>query len=165
MTTMDDWDGVQRNPSRAPRGPGDGERKGLLMSGTYTAYDLSESLQRVAGDLPSQGPVVMCLRAWGRSPDGGGSWEGGFHVVTSGGCHAYVTGWADYTGWGCQDGAYVWCSWRDQNIDYAAATKYGARFGFEPPPLAEWDEQPADLNRWLTAGCPDPWAFSHVEGA
>ena len=62
----------------------------------YTRDDLSECVGRVA--LPS--PLKSILKAWGESPEGGGSWNGGFVAVLESGQFAYISGWADYTGWG-----------------------------------------------------------------
>ena len=32
------------------------------------------------------------------------TWTGGFVLKLKDGRFAYLTGWCDYTGWGCQDG-------------------------------------------------------------
>ncbi len=118
----------------------------MSQEGAYATYDLSESLNRVS--MEGNGVPVEVLRAWGRSPEGGGSWEGGFLLKLSNGKYAYVTGWAYYTGWGCQDGAMVVFS-DVPEIDFNAAQK---QFCFEAPPMTEWDESPADLNLWISNG-------------
>lgn len=118
----------------------------MSQNGTYATYDLSESLDRVSMD--GNGVPVEAIRAWGRSPEGGGSWEGGFLLRLSTEKYAYITGWADYTGWGCQDGALV--AFSDvPEIDFTAVS---AKFCFDVPSISEWDESPADLNMWISNG-------------
>lgn len=49
----------------------------------------------------------------------------------------------DYTGWGCQDGAEL--RYFD---DKPTPSELKGESGSEPD-AAEWDTEPADLNRWL----------------
>lgn len=69
-------------------------------------------------------------------------WSGGFVMELSNGRFAYLSGWCDYTGWGCQDGAEI--------VHAAALTD------LQTPSEETWDENPADLNKWLKEGS-KPW--------
>jgi len=90
--------------------------------------------------LPS--PPVKVHYAYGQvdtdgqcCSDCGGEWSGGFVVELADGQFAHVTGWCDYTGWGCQDGA--------------SFTLHATLGEIEPKPY--WDKEPADLNDNLAA--------------
>lgn len=121
---------------------------------SYALDDFRASLDRV--DLPSK--PVRVVAAWGDVPDreGGtlGDWSGGFVLALESKEFAYVTGWCDYSGWGCQDGADVVLSTNEFNLEEIAEAQ-------DQPWLAKikWDMEPIDLNRWLQAGMPDfnPW--------
>lgn len=106
-----------------------------MEAGEYTTEDLKESLDRV--DLPS--PPVKCLYAFGVSDDG---WEGGFLLGLKDGNYAVLTGWCDYTGWGCQDGAEVaiFNNEVDARNDYHVKERASV----------DGDADPVDLNRWLS---------------
>jgi hypothetical protein len=122
---------------------------------SYTTEDFAESLIRVTPPLD----VEEVMAAWGygdgqgedaghcRWADNGATdWYGGFLLRLADGTFAYLTGWCDYTGWGCQDGIEIrrfateptYDELKASSSDYAPA-----------PEWAEWDIQPADLNRWL----------------
>lgn len=108
----------------------------------YTTYDFSESLDRVSIDVAD---VESVLAAWGDGP-GGSEWSGGFLLkMKSSPPFAYVTGWCDYTGWGCQDGAeiHTFLELPDRS------TLPGPYDGTFISPDAAWDEEPADLNRYV----------------
>lgn len=115
---------------------------------TYTRYDFSESLDR-ATVTPDH--IETVVAAWGNvDRDGaccdacGGEWSGGFLLTLKDGRYAYLTGWCDYTGWGCRDGANV--------------TYYDARPSLEALevfPDDQWDLEPGDLNAWLADGAPN----------
>jgi len=105
----------------------------------YGTFDFTESL-RVAGVELHQ--VEKVLYGWGNVDEQGkccnecgGEWSGGFIFRMKDGRVGKVTGWCDYTGWGCQDGADV--EW----------IKAGA--GLPEIPMGA-DEDPADLNAELT---------------
>lgn len=104
----------------------------------YTLSDLTESLRSANFDVTLLEQVV---RAWGRSPEGYGSWEGGFVLKLCDGRFAYLSGWCDTTGWGCQDGA---------ELTFADSLE-----GLDLPNDVEWDVAPADLNLWIARGCRD----------
>jgi hypothetical protein len=123
---------------------------------SYATHDFEESLRAVRIDPLKVSAVIA---AWGLgdgmgSEDGNGSkagwtedgvtdWRGGFLFRSTDGRFGYLTGWCDYTGWGCQDGARV--SWSDDVPNIWMLRDY---FGDEVP-LNQWDIVPADLNRWL----------------
>jgi hypothetical protein len=121
---------------------------------SYAILDFSESLGRVPIGPPD---IVAVVAAWGYgegqgtdgghgySADGATEWSGGFLLKLKDGRFAYLTGWCDYTGWGCQDGA---------EVTYFDALPSLTSLEADPP--TGWDEQPADLNRWLSSGAQDP---------
>ena len=133
---------------------------------SYTTYDFSESLDR-AGIAPAD--VSTVVAAWGKgggmgedaghyrwSEDGATEWNGGFLMRMKDGRFAYLTGWCDYTGWGCQDGASVTHLDAEPALDnLTPADKWAP----QPPAPDEWDREPADLNLWLERGAPDADRF------
>jgi len=125
------------------------------LSVSYATYDFTESLDRVA---LKPADIAMIVAAWGIgdgqgedaghyrwSDDGVTEWSGGFLMRLNDGRFAYVTGWCDFTGWGCQDGAEITYYDAQPSLD---SLKGG-------PAPDEWDHEPADLNRWLTSGARD----------
>jgi len=70
----------------------------------YDLYDFTETV-RIAGIR--EHAIQRVFAAWGESPEGYGSWNGGFLMLLKDKRVAYVHGWCDTTGWGCQDGAEV----------------------------------------------------------
>jgi len=124
---------------------------------SYATQDFTESLDRV--DLePST--IERVMAAWGHSEgmgedaghyrwseDGASEWSGGFLMRLKDGHYAYLTGWCDYTGWGCQDGAEVtYFATPPELSSLPPASEYSPK----PPAPEEWDIEPADLNRWLS---------------
>lgn len=131
---------------------------------SYTTDDFTESLQRV---LVKSSDVDAVVAAWGKgdgmgedaghfkwSEDGATEWRGGFLLRLNTGHYAYLTGWCDFTGWGCQDGAYVYHFDHEPSVDeMRAASKNDDDYdGGHEPDASEWDREPADLNRWLRRG-------------
>ena len=106
----------------------------------YVAYDLSETLN-AAGMKPSEFERV--LAAWGVHGEYA-EWEGGFLLLTRQGRYTYLTGWCDTSGWGCQDDFEL------TNYDYLPA------LAELHDPLSDWDEDPADLQRFIETGVYDP---------
>lgn len=96
----------------------------------YTSYDFAESLEH---ERINESDVARVIAAWGDSPDGWGSWEGGFLMLMKDGRYCYLTGWCDTSGWGCQDGASV--------EYYDTLPAYKTLSGD-----VNWDLEPADLN-------------------
>ncbi len=103
---------------------------------SYARSDFSESMDR-ATITPDK--IDKVLGAWGESTEGYGEWSGGFLLQLKDGRFAYLTGWCDTTGWGCQDGA---------SIDYFDKCPKLAKCKKD----ADWDKEPADLNKWLKDG-------------
>ena len=101
---------------------------------SFTSYDFSESVAQAEGfTMPD---IETAIAAWGEDGDYH-EWSGGFLLKLKDGRFAYIEGWCDTTGWGCQDGVET--------------TIYGAQ-----PDLAsltdrkvEWAEDPSDLNRLI----------------
>jgi hypothetical protein len=126
---------------------------------SYATYDFSESVNR-AGLQREQ--IARVIAAWG-SGEGQGEdaghyrwaeqgvteWRGGFLCELRAGGFVYITGWCDYTGWGCQDGVEVVAF--DALPDLATLPP-PTEWTPGPPPADEWDMEPADLNRWLASG-------------
>ena len=104
----------------------------------YCTNDFDESLKQVQ----LEAKPVRVLKAWGmaESPDVccHCDWSGGFVMELANGRFAYLTGWCDYTGWGCQDGA---------DVTHAATIE-----ALELPADKSWDDNPADLNKWIADG-------------
>lgn len=130
---------------------------------SYTTDDFAESLSRV-GITPQEIDTVVA--AWGYGSGmgtdaghfkwdkyGASDWNGGFLMRMVTGGFKYLTGWCDYTGWGCQDGASV--------ADFAEQPMLESLKGDNlydgEPPADQWDLEPADLNRWLKNPV-DTWA-------
>lgn len=109
---------------------------------SYTRSDFSESMDRstVTPDV-----IESVLAAWGESTEGYGEWSGGFVMKLKDGSFAYMTGWCDTTGWGCQDGATI--TYYKSCPDYKTFKK--SDWNEE---AIEWDESPADINQWLADG-------------
>lgn len=122
---------------------------------SYTTDDFSESIHRVS-IAPTD--IDCVLSAWGKgdgmgedaghykwSQDGASDWSGGFLMRLRDGRFAYLTGWCDYTGWGCQDGAELHFFDAQPDVE---AMRAASEFHGEPD-ATEWDLEPADLNRWV----------------
>lgn len=115
--------------------------------GTYTTSDLEESLSRVG--IPRDS-LDYCIAAWGESPEGYGSWYGGFLLYTKHEDVLYVAGWCDTSGWGCQDGAQV--ERRAAVMLFDSCDVHGSYEAWDAFPAFPWhiaDRNPADLTRWL----------------
>ncbi len=115
----------------------------------YTTSDLSESVEIARhreGSNITKESIEKVHYAWGYSPEGGGSWEGGFILELKDGTFAELTGWCDYTGWGCQDGVEV----KYHDSLPKPPEGFQSDEGAEPPNrFIEPDHFPADLNRWV----------------
>lgn len=116
---------------------------------SYALMDFTESLSRVQ---VAAGDIEKVIAAWGMGNGGepdyrhgetGTDWSGGFLMQLKDGRFAYLTGWCDYTGWGCQDGAELTYYDTHPGLPVLAKDDDGA-----PHPEA-WDYAPADLNKWL----------------
>lgn len=129
---------------------------------SYTTNDFTESLTRVG---LAASDVEAVVAAWGKgdgqgedaghyrwAEDGVSDWAGGFLMRLKVGVYIYVTGWCDYTGWGCQDGAEVRTFDHEPTVEEMTA----ASERHSEPVAAEWDLEPADLNKWIADGATDP---------
>lgn len=127
---------------------------------SYATDDFAESLRRTEWQ-PSD--VARVEAAWGKgdgmgtdaghwkwSEDGATDWRGGFLFRLKDGSYVYLTGWCDYTGWGCQDGVEVHRF--TERPTFAELLATGSDDYMAPPPESEWDIEPADLNKWLGSG-------------
>lgn len=124
---------------------------------SYATDDFTESLQRVTLE---RAEIKRVVAAWGHGTGMGkdaghfrwaehsaSDWEGGFLMQLADGRYAYLTGWCDYTGWGCQDGARV--TFYD-SLPALDSLPPHSEWSSQPPAPNDWDDEPADLNRWLT---------------
>lgn len=112
----------------------------------YDLYDFTESLERAG--LPVLA-VERCSLAFGRSPEGYASWEGGFVLLLRTGEWAFLHGWCDTTGWGCQDGAALDRFDHEPTPDDLHAAWTAAWSYQERAPIDDADVDPADLGRFL----------------
>jgi hypothetical protein len=123
----------------------------------YTIYDYTETLSRVGIDEHTVGRV---LAAWGQQGVYA-EWEGGFLLHLKDGQFAYIWGWCDTTGWGCQDGAEVEYYDTPPALEIKRGTPQHlggyleALSGDTSKWEQEWDLDPADLNKWHADGCPE----------
>jgi hypothetical protein len=130
---------------------------------SYSLYDFTESLAGGTGinrydrTVIAATDVKRVVAAWGYSPEGYGSWAGGFLMEMTDGRFAYLRGWCDTTGWGCQDGTEV--TYFEAQPDLASLEKPSERSEYENEVPGDWDLEPADLNKWLADGAPDPYTF------
>lgn len=122
---------------------------------SYTTSDFSESVSQTP--LRPQ-DIARVVAAWG-SGSGQGTdaghwkwsaedvtdWAGGFLLQLYDNRFAYLTGWCDFTGWGCQDGVDL----KYFNTRPTIPELRELEMGTTPPQPDEWDLDPADLNRWL----------------
>lgn len=105
----------------------------------YSLYDFQETIDRV-GISPDD--IAIVIRAWSEGLEGTyEEWSGGFLLEMKAGGVKYVEGWCDTTGWGCQDGVDIF----DADSEWRSALHCGDK----PRPHSTWDEEPADLNRWI----------------
>lgn len=108
----------------------------------YDLYDFTESVQR---SKIEESDIKHVKAAWGGSPEGGGSWTGGFLLALKDGRWLYLSGWCDYTGWGCQDGIEE--KYFDTEPTLESLAKDKAESWGTPP--SDWDIDPADLNNQI----------------
>jgi hypothetical protein len=130
-------------------------RKSEEHAMSYATQDFIESLDRAR---VAREDVEAVLAAWGHGTgqgedtghgwsgvdNGATDWAGGFLFRLRDGRVGYLTGWCDYTGWGCQDGAKV--RWFADAPDLLSLTDADGG----PVPPDAWDISPADLNRWVS---------------
>lgn len=107
---------------------------------SYTTYDFSETL---SGCGIQREDVARVEAAWGTQGDYA-EWDGGFVIRMKDGRRLYLTGWCDTTGWGCQDGTEM----SELSGDELPNNPSG---NWRESP-ADWDMEPADLNRFIETG-------------
>lgn len=112
---------------------------------SYTSYDFTETLGGCGIDRED---VKRVIWAWGIGGDYA-EWEGGFLLEMKNGTFAYIDGWCDTTGWGCQDGT--------NRKDFDKEPTFAECVGERP----KWgqkitekdvDHAPADLQRFVETG-------------
>jgi len=120
---------------------------------SYAVYDFSESLDRAG---ISETDIESVIAAWGYSAGSYAEWEGGFIMRMKDGRYAYLWGWCDTSGWGCQDGADV--KYYDEQppieIQRGVPQHMGGYIeqlsGQDSPAWSQdWDLDPVDLNKYL----------------
>ena len=112
---------------------------------SFTRYDFDETLAIVS---IAQSQIKKVLAAWGDSTEGYGEWGGGFLLELKGGAekrYAYIAGWCDTTGWGCQDGADVTYYREEPAIDILEKVTENFVGEFH----IRWELEPEDLNRFI----------------
>lgn len=117
-------------------------------------YDLSDFVETVEIAAEREGfdpkNIQRCVAAWGEQGSYA-EWEGGFLLELRDGRYAYLSGWCDTTGWGCQDGVEVRYFPNEISLDGVRAAEMSSKEEWEtfPPLSAGWTIDPADCNRWL----------------
>lgn len=112
---------------------------GVIKMSEFTAYDFSESVAQADGF--GLDDIKECIAAWGYHGDYA-EWHGGFLLRLNDGRLAYIEGWCDTTGWGCQDG----CETRfidSVPTDLNELLIDGYRENID------WSPEPADANRLI----------------
>lgn len=105
---------------------------------TYSISDFTESVQR---SQIGEKDIKHVHAAFGGSCCGscGSEWSGGFLMELKDGRWLYLTGWCDYTGWGCQDGIEE--TYFDSRPKLESLKKDNE--------ASDWDLDPTDLNRQI----------------
>lgn len=120
----------------------------------YDLYDFTHSLEAVSIPITR---MEHCSLGFGYSPEGYGSWTGGFVCHTrSGAPWVLVCGWCDTTGWGCQDGAQAFEFDHEPTAEEVREAFIGYCGEWSAEALDDPDVDPADLNRMLR-GEIDQW--------
>lgn len=101
----------------------------------FTHYDFTESVAQADGF--EMADIAKAIAAWGENGDYA-EWFGGFLLHLKNGRFAYIEGWCNTTGWGCQDGVETWFFDAHPALTELQTTK---------PENVEWDCICADLNR------------------
>lgn len=124
--------------------------------GSYALYDFTESLDRAKIRKEDVARVVAAWGTWEDDHQSWSEWEGGFLMEMRDGRTAYLWGWCDSSGWGCQDGSEM--KYVDDPADRTILRGMPQHMGGYIEALSggdpskwehDWDEDPIDLNRWL----------------
>jgi hypothetical protein len=113
---------------------------------SFTTYDFDESLK---GESIDRSAVKRAVAAWGYSPEGYGSWSGGFLLEMKDGRYAYITGWCDTTGWGCQDGTSIAYFDSEPPLE---SLKRDESSSYHDEPVGEWETTLPDLQKYIETG-------------
>jgi hypothetical protein len=114
----------------------------------YANHDFIETLKRAKSELPCK--PLRVLNAWGEKGDYA-EWEGGFVLWLEDNTYAYMEGWCDTTGWGCQDGVSVRLGKTIKSL------KLPLFHGYNKRPCPWEGSPPADINKWIDEGFKDPY--------
>lgn len=122
-----------------------------MSGGKYTIFDLHESLDRASQFGFSERSVVRCSYGWGNNSESS-EWHGGFVLLLKDGRWVHLTGWCDYTGWGCQDGINA------TFFDHEPTMKeiIASTDGYTAEDVQHGDKDPGDLQNYLD-GKIDVW--------
>lgn len=120
----------------------------------YDLFDLTESVNRVGVERSWVDRVALAFGKHGDMEE----WEGGFLLCgkqTNGApLWAFVFGWCDTTGWGCQDGAYLRAFDSEPGLVEIAAN-YATQMSYDlrgvVAKATDWDWLPAATARDLDA--------------
>jgi hypothetical protein len=110
---------------------------------SFSSYDFEETMK---GQSIERNEVRRVVAAFGVTAeacceDCGGEWSGGFLLEMKTGKFVYLTGWCDYTGWGCQDGTTK--AEFDTEPALADLEKDGKK---------EWETTVPDLQKYIDSG-------------
>ena len=108
---------------------------------SFSTYDFDETIK---GCGVERTDIKRVIAAFGVTEaaccdDCGGEWSGGFLMELKSGKFVYLTGWCDYTGWGCQDGTER----KDFDAEPALADLDQGK---------EWETTLPDLQRYIETG-------------
>ena len=111
---------------------------------SFSMYDFQETLNGCGVDRTD---VKRVAAAYGVTEEGccndcGGEWSGGFLMEMKSGKFLFLSGWCDYTGWGCQDGT------EKQEFDTEPALK-SLEQGYSKK---EWETILPDLQKYIETG-------------
>jgi hypothetical protein len=73
------------------------------------SFAIDDFVETIKGTGVERTDIKRAVAAFGVTEaaccdDCGGEWNGGFLLEMKSGEFLFLTGWCDYTGWGCQDG-------------------------------------------------------------
>jgi hypothetical protein len=111
---------------------------------SFSTYDFDETIKGCGIERTEIKRVIAAygVTEAGCCDDCGGEWSGGFLMELKTGKFVFLSGWCDYTGWGCQDGTQR----KDFDTEPALADldKDGNK--------QEWETTLPDLQRYIETG-------------
>lgn len=110
---------------------------------SFSTYDFDETIK---GCGVERTDIKRIAAAYGVTEAGccddcGGEWSGGFLMELNTGKFVLLSGWCDYTGWGCQDGT--------ARMDFDTEPVLSEIKGHE---TTEWETTLPDLQRYIETG-------------